>query len=150
MKDLTKINPRTWEELKQIGSNLKNTEIIYHRFPHQNTFYRNEYMAHTPKQKVIEERIKKMKGGFCIVPNNFPYERLLVHIPNIKHFLLWSKSPLTKEDINTKLQNFFGEFDFFWYENDNKQKSIPEVFHVQVFVDFKNSDNALKFFDDLD
>lgn len=139
--------PRSWDELSALMEHIPDTMARYHRFGFQNNFYFDEYSSHVPKQVVLDKRKSQFVNSKSFVPNNFPYNRLLVHLPFVKHFILWSDTQLTTNEIQAYLSQVLGSIDFRFYENKPDQKSIPEIFHVQVFVNFDTSDTMLEFMD---
>jgi hypothetical protein len=143
--DYTAIHPQTWNSLVELMDIMPETLVRYHRFGFQETFYFNSYSKYVSKDVVISDIKGKIVDGIAITPNNFPYSRLLAHLPFVKHFVLWSDHELTKEEISTHLNSHFAPHQYCYYENRPEQKSLPEVFHVQLFVNFESSTNWLDF-----
>lgn len=73
-------------------------------------------------------------SGYVIVENTFPYNLS----PEIGHDILWSKRQLDIDDINEIIKKDRKYKDYFFFENENKHKSIPEVHHVHIM--FKKED----------
>ncbi|KAF8934459.1 hypothetical protein EDD21DRAFT_137473 [Dissophora ornata] len=63
--------------------------------------------------------------------NEFPYSVK----PGIEHWLIWSRLPLTDEDwIRKYLEERLPGRDFLFFINPPELRSVPSIFHVQVFT----------------
>ncbi|KAI1321145.1 hypothetical protein EDD11_007711 [Mortierella claussenii] len=63
--------------------------------------------------------------------NEFPYSIK----PGIEHWLIWSRQPLTDETwIRTFLEERLPGRDFLFFINPPELRSVPTIFHVQVFT----------------
>ncbi|KAF9994192.1 hypothetical protein BGZ79_001087 [Entomortierella chlamydospora] len=70
----------------------------------------------------LEVRLKK---------NEFPYSVK----PGIEHWLIWSRRPLTDENwIRAYLKERLPGRDFLFFVNPPELRSVPTIFHVQVFT----------------
>ncbi|KAF9351059.1 hypothetical protein BGX26_010849 [Mortierella sp. AD094] len=70
----------------------------------------------------LEVRLKK---------NEFPYSVK----PGIEHWLIWSRNLLTDEDwIRAYLTERLPGRDFLFFINPPELRSVPTIFHVQVFT----------------
>ena len=65
-----------------------------------------------------------------LVPNTFPYNIE----ENISHLLLWSEEDLTDKKVNEILKNKLNGNKYVYFRNPEHLRSIPSVFHIQVFV----------------
>jgi hypothetical protein len=138
--------PHSWSELLDRRPELPKQSKTGQRFVYEQNFYR-EYLEHVPKSVVIEERKKLIGDSYILIPNNFPYSKLLVHLPNVKHYIFWSNVKLDNNQLSSILDRELGDIEYFFYENDTTTKSIPEIYHIQVFINFKDSDTYLKWLD---
>ena len=77
-------------------------------------------------------RTKQDQPGVTkIVPNLFRYNI----DSNIKHDLLWNTTgPLANEKIEEILNEYFknSNYEYVWWENAPQNKSIPELWHIQI------------------
>ena len=73
---------------------------------------------------------KKLEKKCKLYPNMFPYDLP----PGILHYIMWYTCTRPSDaDITKDIAKSLGrDDDFIWYENP--KMSIPELFHVQVFV----------------
>lgn len=129
--------PNNWEELVKLKTVLPFCLPEVARLSDDLNFYRI-YTKLVP-QKIRMEILENLIGNndICLIPNNFPYTRLLQNLPKVKHYCLWSKKDrLFPEIIEQKIKKSFPENDFFWFENSEIIKSIPEIWHCHVFVKF--------------
>lgn len=127
--------PNNWEELVQLKSILPLTVPEVDRLPEDLRFYRiyNELVS----KEIRLEILKRLIGDneIYLLQNNFPYTRLLQNLPKVKHYCLWSKKgKLSPEIIEKEIKNIFSKNDFFYFENTEITKSVPEIWHCQVFV----------------
>lgn len=79
----------------------------------------------------------KLAATYCennlrtnLCPNNFPY--LLES--NILHLLLWSIEELTDEEVSRILKSKLNGKEYIYFRNPEHLRSIPSVFHIQVFI----------------
>lgn len=81
------------------------------------------------KYYIPENSISDIK--YVLAPNEYPYDVA----KDIKHYVLWSITSLTREFIDDILLKTFPYCkDMFWFEQTKEQKSIKEIWHVHVFV----------------
>ena len=65
-----------------------------------------------------------------IIKNNFPY-----HVEdNISHLVLWSREDLTDNQIKNILERKYKNQEYIYFRNPAHIRSIPSVFHIQVFL----------------
>jgi len=129
--------PNNWEELTKLKTVLPFCLPEVARLPDDLNFYRI-YTKLVP-QKIRMEILQNLIGNndICLIPNNFPYTRLLQNLPKVKHYCLWSrKGKLSPQIIEKEIKKSFSNNDFFWFENSEIIKSIPEIWHCHVFVKF--------------
>jgi hypothetical protein len=70
-----------------------------------------------------------------LIKNNFPYLKLYQYIDGVEHYCLWSRvGKLSKKVIENEIEKIFPQKKYFWLENSTPTKSIPEIWHCQVFV----------------
>lgn len=70
------------------------------------------------------------KNMIKISENEFPY-----HIDdNIDHKLLWSTTDLTDVQIKRYLKQNFKNTKYVYYRNPPQQRSVPDVFHIHIFI----------------
>lgn len=87
------------------------------------------------KEKVIFPNTDVDEKGrpiTLILPNDFPYSV----DPGITHVLIWSKVPLSKEHVETLLDETYGANVYEWsfFVNPPETQSIPSMPHVHVFM----------------
>ena len=127
--------PNSWKELVELKSILPICVPGVARLPEDLRFYRI-YKELVPKE-IRLEIIKTLIGdkNICLLQNNFPYTRLLQNLPKVKHYCLWSrKYKLTSKTIEKEIKKNFPENEFFYFENIEAVKSVPEIWHCQIFV----------------
>jgi len=86
----------------------------------------------------------KRVDGLHLVADKANLEKKKVFAPNLfpyqtegKHFIMWYTYQPPEEEINKDIEEEIGKilghanFQYGWY--DNPKKTIPEIFHVQVF-----------------
>jgi len=139
MKSLYKIDsPRTWEKLVSLRSKISHCTSGSARFADDLRFYR-QYIRLVPLEtrlKILDRSIGK--GDIRLCHNAFPYLKLIQHLNGVVHYCLWSRvGKLSPKAIDTEIKKKFPDKDFFWFENSPDTKSIPQVWHCQVFVKLK-------------
>ena len=128
-------SPKTWAELVSIKSSLVNHPGVYRRKPLILLFY-ILYLYLIP-QKLRHNIILRQIGDhpYKLAPNNFPYNKLLKNLPNVKQFCLWSSiGPLPAQKVDNIIRTAYPRSHFFWFENFPKNRSVPEIWHCHVFV----------------
>ncbi|KAF9585014.1 hypothetical protein BGW38_004267 [Lunasporangiospora selenospora] len=84
--------------------------------------YRSPPLSPTGPVDPLEVALKK---------NEFPYSVK----PGIEHWLIWSRHPLTDEVwIRRYLEERLPGRDFMFFINPPELRSVPSIFHVQVFT----------------
>lgn len=127
--------PKTWEELIKLIPKIRQSAPRVDRFPDDLAFYQlyTKLVSRDIRLEIINQLIGD--NDYKILKNNFPYLRLIQNIPGVVHYCLWSRiGKLNKEIVNAEITKEFPGKDFFWFENHQKTKSIPEIWHCQVFV----------------
>ena len=118
----------------------KINRINYHRKPHIEEEYQN-HLIHLKNENVrIDDHILKtvLKDNlFVITKNPYPYD-----IDYIKHYLIWVNTEIkySYKAIYKYIQLYFPKKQFYYFENDEKNKSILLVKHYHIFV-FKSVTN---------
>jgi hypothetical protein len=140
----------TWEEGKRIGPYL----WMYAIEPKQTVPRRglrspdlqvqfNQYQInHSGSSISIEEEIRRQLAGkeFGIIDNLFPYDNVIEAFAeagdDVRHVCCWSlHGALSPQMIEVEIRTTFPDAkDFFYYENPPGYKSVPGLWHVQVFV----------------
>lgn len=131
-------SPQNWDELVSLKKKIGNSVPEVARFPEDLAFYRL-YIKLVPKE-IRLEIINKLIGNnkIKLLKNNFPYLKLIQNIDGVKHYCLWSRiGELSKKVIETEIEKVFPQGDYFWFENSEKTKSMPEIWHCQVFIKLK-------------
>lgn len=80
----------------------------------------------------IREKYLNNNEDYNLTENNFPYNI------KAKHLILWSRLPLTNEEIEIILNKELKGKDYFWFEQTYERKSVKSVNHVHVFTDLTN------------
>ncbi len=130
--------PQTWEELVELKPKIRHSTPETARLPEDLAFYQL-YTKLVPRD-IRLEIVKQLIGDndYKIIPNNFPYLKLLKNLPNVKHYCLWSRiGDLSPEIIEREINKKFSGKKYFWFENSTVTKSIPEIWHCHIFVQEK-------------
>ena len=127
--------PNNFEEIKTLGWQLIiNNQSL--RLDQDDTNYR-EYLASKSSEQHLNNLEKLLEGkDINLVNNQFPYTLFLSKIADVKHKMILSKRPLTPAEIDRFLiENcFLHPKNYYWFENQNVKKSVPNLFHVHVFI----------------
>ena len=112
----------------------KINKINYFRKPEIETKYQNHLKYLKSKSITIDDYILKtvLKDNlFVITKNIFPYD-----IDYCEHYLIWinTKFNFSYEAIYNYIKINFFEQDFFYFENDEKNKSILLVKYYHIFA----------------
>lgn len=127
--------PKIWEELASIKNKIRRFDSKIVRFEDDINFY-NTYNKLVSK-KIRLEIISNLIGenDYKIIRNNFPYFRLTKNIPFINHYCLWSRiGKLSKKIIESEIIKKFPNKEYFWFENIEIIKSVPEIWHCHIFI----------------
>ncbi len=127
--------PQTWEELVKLKPKIRHSTPETARLPEDLAFYQL-YTKLVPRD-IRLEIINQLIGDndYKILQNNFPYLNLLKHLPEVKHYCLWSRvGELSPEKIDSEITQAFPGKKYFWLENSLQTKSVPEIWHCHVFV----------------
>jgi hypothetical protein len=128
-------SPKSWEELISLKNKIRNSVPEVARFSEDLAFY-SLYTKLVPKE-IRLEIIRQSIGDndIKLLKNNFPYLKLIQHIPGVTHYCLWSRmGKLSKKNIESEIEKNFPNKPYFWFENTIATKSIPEIWHCQIFV----------------
>ena len=119
-----------WKTLKTFDFSKK----IYRKLEVQKK-YENEMNKYINYEKYILNTYLNNKL-YNLQPNKYPYDLQ----PNIKHCVLWL-NPIINKDILYKkkfiegiLKSYIPNKEFIFYMNNQKNKSIKQVPHYQVFI----------------
>ena len=112
----------------------KINRISYFRKPEIETKYQNHLKNLKSQSITIDDYILKnvLKDNlFVITKNIFPYD-----IDYCEHYLIWINTNFnfSYEAIYNYIKIHFFDKDFFYFENDEKNKSILFVKHYHIFV----------------
>ncbi len=127
--------PKTWEELIKLKPKICHSTPETARFPEDLAFY--ELYTKLVPRDIRLEIINQLIGhvDYKILQNNFPYLKLLKHLPQVKHYCLWSRiGELSPEKIASEISKTFPGKKYFWLENSPQTKSVPEIWHCQIFI----------------
>lgn len=96
------------------------------------------YEAHTKKHPNMREYVMATYlsiGDKCLVRNKFP-----LHLePNVSQYVMWFKKTHTLVDVERMVQDAFAPKRTALFENPLTYKSIPDLYHVHIFVeDFRH------------
>lgn len=127
--------PKTWEELKSMSEFIKSTDIENARYPDDQLFYTN-YINLVSKDIRHQILFNTYSGkDKIILKNPFPYSNLIKNIPFVNHYCLWNcHGQLSGLEIKNEIETKFPRLDYFWFENEEFIKSIPEIWHCHIFV----------------
>ncbi len=124
--------PKTWAELVANKDVLHTTAVG--RLPEDQKRYCDEF-SQIPRGEFLQRIQKKMANRHvCLLDNTYPYTSVLLHLPDVKHFVLWSVKPLEVKEVETFLHIEIPEKEYFWFEQTHNRKTVPEIFHVHVLV----------------
>ncbi|MDD4785438.1 MAG: DUF3605 domain-containing protein [Candidatus Shapirobacteria bacterium] len=130
--------PQTWDELVSLKKKIRHSIPEVNRFSEDLSFY-ELYLKLVPKDirlEIISQQIGN--NDIKLLKNNFPYLKLTQHIPGVVHYCLWSRiGKLSKKIIETEIEKKFPKQKYFWFENSTTTKSVPEIWHCQVFIKLK-------------
>jgi len=127
--------PNNWEEFIKLKPILPFCLPEVVRLPDDLNFYRiyTKLVPSKTRMEILDNLIGN--NDICLIPNNFPYTRLLQNLPKVKHYCLWSKKgKLSPKNIEKEIKKSFSNSDFFWFENTEVIKSVPEIWHCHVFI----------------
>lgn len=129
------ILPKNWQELVAIKDIIPLCTNKVTRFSYGNKSY-EDYKKSLPREKQIERILNEIGNqDLKITINKFPYLRLIQYIPEVKHYCLWSKNgEPSMESIELEIKKQFPNNDYFWFVNPPNNKSVPEIWHCQIFV----------------
>lgn len=130
--------PKTWDELVSLKKKISHSVPEVNRFPDDLAFYQlyTKLVSREIRLEIINQLIGDNK--IKLIKNNFPYLKLYQYINGVEHYCLWSSiGKLSKKVIESEIEKNFPQKEYFWLENSTSTKSIPEIWHCQVFVKLK-------------
>lgn len=128
-------SPKTWDELVGLKNKIRRSVPEVARFPEDLKFYLLYTKLVPPEIRL--EIISQLIGDndVKLIQNNFPYLKLTQHLPGVNHYCLWSRiGKLSPKIIKSEIDKNFPGKPYFWFENSSATKSVPEIWHCQVFV----------------
>lgn len=127
--------PQTWSELIALKDKISIFRNNITRFAKGNQAY-DDFRKSFSRKQYLQRIINEIGDrDYKITPNKFPYAKLIQHLPNVKHYCLWSKvGEPSVNIIESEIKKQFPNLDYFWFVNHPKNKSIPEIWHCQLFV----------------
>ena len=127
--------PSTWEEFQSLREYLTDCSDRFLRFEKDQEFY-NTQMGKLTREEVVMQ-IKDQMGGerVALIKNKYPHTNLLQNFPNAKHYVLWSfRGELKEDEIKYEVEKKFGGSEWFYMTRKNGFKSIPEIWHTQIYI----------------
>lgn len=81
---------------------------------------------------VTTQVITNFEKPIVVTKNTFPYN----FEKDITHNLIWSKTQLYNDEILKVIHDNINcdIYDYLWFENVIKNKSIPDIFHVHLIL----------------
>ena len=127
--------PRNWQELVALKDKIGIFRNNITRFDKDNQAYDN-FQKSFSRQEYLQRIINEIGDqNLKITPNKFPYSKLIQYLPKVKHYCLWSKVGEPSVDIiEMEIKKKFPNKDYIWFVNLPNNKSIPEIWHCQIFV----------------
>jgi hypothetical protein len=135
MKLINLAPPKNWEELVEKKDTIPLITPQSARMPEDLEFYRlyRQFVPQEIRHQILFTQIGK--GRLKIIKNTFPYRLLLKNIPEAVHYCMWClESRPSAEEIENEIKKTFGNKKYFWFENIDEVKSIPEIWHCHIFV----------------
>ena len=74
-----------------------------------------------------------MESGTC-TPVCHHHPAIDHYLPNVQHWVLWSRKGLSDDEVIAEIEKRFPGRNYCFFES--KDKSVPEVNHAQVFIEF--------------
>jgi hypothetical protein len=126
--DLVKLQPRLQELSSQGNFRSETNKLIY-----------DCYNQNTPKNQRNETLLKDIaESETGLILNNFYYDRLLKHLPHVRHYCYWYPDPDKKDiQIQSELEKITPNHDFIFFTNLLQAKSVPELPHSHVFINYE-------------
>lgn len=140
--------PENRTELQQLISNPVN--VTNGRLCTDEMFYKT-YLEHMPKEvkeTVLQTQIEMAKIKHSIptsslIPNSFPYSRILEKMPRVKHYCLWLPANSTANPeveifkwILVLFPDHYKTLEFDFYQNSKENQTVKHIDHFQVFIHF--------------
>jgi hypothetical protein len=127
--------PKTWDELVSLKNKIRSSAPEVNRFPEELQFYQL-YLKLVPREirlEIINQSIGD--NQIKLLKNNFPYLKLTQYIEGVSHYCLWSRvGKLSKKTVEAEIIKAFPNKTYFWFENSSATKSVPEIWHCQIFI----------------
>ena len=134
--------PRSLAELKKHISALRHNSNL--RFESDVSGYRSWYSAIRRILFIVYIKLVLCFKEYHITRNHYPYTRLLQHLPEVEHKVLWYSGSRPSLKIrnnqlilikNNKAKVVLKKCrDVCYFENPKGLKSIPSIHHFQVLV----------------
>lgn len=126
--------PYAFDYLAQYADQIKLgiTMPNLHRTIQTQLAYEKHKLHHPHLASFVKQKYLTGTNVYKLSRNEFPY-----HVaPNVHHYILWSKIRLDCHEIYQYLDKVFSPLRWAFYENPLHMKSIPQVEHYQVFVEW--------------
>jgi hypothetical protein len=129
--------PKTWKELVELKDYITDCEASFLRLPKDNDFYAR-YVKSISRKALVDAVNKEIGNNqTAILVNRFPHTNILQNLPKVKHYCLWSKKgPLEEKEIDDLINKKFKNKQWFYMERKINHKSIPEIWHCHIFVNY--------------
>ena len=130
--------PKNWDELVGMREFLA-TSPGEMRLKEDQEHY-DLFSETIPRELLLTLIRKQLKGsGVALVGNKFPYTKVLQNLPRVKHFLIWSlKGEVQQDVIENLVTSAFPDRKWLYFITVDSIRSVPEIWHAHVFVDFAN------------
>ena len=128
----------TWDVLKTLNTSAP-VDIVLKRTPRSE----NRYKQHkkTINMDINKYLLNKIFGNraddtFVLTENTFPYNVE----KTIEHLILWinPKSKPSRAEIDNYIKNQYKNHSAIYFENVDKNKSVPGIRHFQLFIKPEN------------
>ena len=128
------IIPHSWHELVNLKEFLSTYGGATRTTEDQKKY--DTYLEENPREIILENITKQLRDrDVVLVKNNFPYSRILQQLPDVDHYLIWSRrGELQKEGIEQVVETEHPGKAWFSFVTAVGNKSIPEIWHAHVMV----------------
>jgi hypothetical protein len=113
----------TWDQLSQFHGQFNATHNLFERLPE----VKAAYDANRLRGDILQGR------DVAVTDNKYPWHLA----PGISQKIIWSKTPLTAEEINSLIPK-----DAIWFKNSPECQSQPDIWHCHVFITPRKSCEA--------
>lgn len=126
--------PTSWEDLVALSDFLSIYGGATRTVDDQKRY--DNYIDSTPRDVVLENIKNQLVGReAALLKNNYPYSRVLQDLPQVGHYLIWSKKgELQKEEIHEIIEKEYPGKEWFTFVTAEGSKSIPEIWHAHVMI----------------